>query len=104
MSELWLQIVGLGADGLEGLRPAARAAVESAEVIFGADRHHQLTLEVEAERVAWPSPFDHLLNRLEAYRGRRVAVLVSGDPLWRSAASRNAAPVHDADEPTQVSA
>jgi len=104
MSELWLQIVGLGADGLEGLRPAARAAVESAEVIFGADRHHQLTLEVEAERVAWPSPFDHLLNRLEAYRGRRVAVLVSGDPLWRSAGSRIAAAFPEAVVHPHVSA
>ena len=104
MSELWLQIVGLGADGLAGLRPSARAAVESAEVIFGAERHHRLTAELDVERVAWPSPFDHLLNRLEAHRGRRVVVLVSGDPMWRSAGSRIAAAFPEAVAHPHVSA
>ncbi len=90
MTELWLQVVGLGEDGPEGLKPAARAAVEAAETIFGGERHHALTegLAPKAERVRWPSPFDALLGRLAEMRGRRTVVLVSGDPLWRSAGSR----------------
>ncbi|WP_299836237.1 precorrin-6y C5,15-methyltransferase (decarboxylating) subunit CbiE [uncultured Jannaschia sp.] len=84
----WLHIVGIGEDGLTGLTPAARAVVEAAEIIVGGDRHHTLSDAVTAERVAWPSPFDALIDRLRAYRGRRVVVLATGDPLWFSVGAR----------------
>ncbi|MGF1445851.1 MAG: precorrin-6y C5,15-methyltransferase (decarboxylating) subunit CbiE [Pikeienuella sp.] len=93
----WLQIVGLGADGLCGLAPAARAALDAAEVVFGAARHHALTEGLVADRVAWPSPFDALIARIAALKGRRVAVLVTGDPTWFSAGTRIAAAFPDAE-------
>ena len=37
----WLHIVGIGEDGLDGLVPAARAVVQSAEVIIGGADHRQ---------------------------------------------------------------
>jgi precorrin-6Y C5,15-methyltransferase (decarboxylating) len=88
MSEAWLHIVGIGEDGMAGLLPATRAVVEAAEVIIGGDRHHQLSASVAAERVAWPSPFDALIGVLEGYRGKRVVVLATGDPLWFSVGAR----------------
>ena len=84
----WLHIIGIGADGLESLAPAARAALESAEVIIGGERHHTLTDVFSAERIAWPSPFDALIDRLQGLRGRRVAVLATGDPLWYSVGAK----------------
>ena len=84
----WLHIVGIGEEGLAGLAPAARAVVEAAEIIVGGDRHHTLSDAVTAERVAWPSPFDALIDRLRSYRGRRVVVLATGDPLWFSVGAR----------------
>ena len=60
----WLHIVGIGEDGLDGLTPAARTVVEAAEVVIGGDRHHALSKNVTAERVAWPSPFDALIDTL----------------------------------------
>ena len=30
----WLKVVGIGENGLEGLSPAARQRVESAEILF----------------------------------------------------------------------
>lgn len=80
----WLHIVGIGEDGLAGLTPATRAVVEAAEVILGGSRHHTLTDGLDAKRIAWPSPFDALLDKLTELRGRRVVVLASGDPLWFS--------------------
>ena len=68
----WLHIVGIGEDGLEGLLPAARAVVQSAEVIIGGDRHHQLAGITSAERLSWPSPFDALISILQGLRGKRV--------------------------------
>lgn len=84
----WLHIVGIGEDGLDGLTPATRAVVEAAEVIVGGDRHHELAASVGAERVAWPSPFDALIDLLQGHRGRRVVVLATGDPLWYSVGAR----------------
>lgn len=88
MSKPWLHIVGIGEDGMDGLSPAARALVEAAEVIVGGDRHHGLSDKVRAERVAWPSPFDAMIDRIRSYKGRRIVVLVTGDPLWYSVGAR----------------
>ncbi len=88
MTDPWLHIVGIGEDGMDGILPATRAVVEAAEVIIGGDRHHRLSDVVTAERVAWPSPFDALIDLLESYRGRRVVVLATGDPLWFSVGAR----------------
>ncbi|UPH71274.1 precorrin-6y C5,15-methyltransferase (decarboxylating) subunit CbiE [Abyssibius alkaniclasticus] len=84
----WLHIVGIGEDGLSGLTPAARAVVDAAEVIVGGDRHHSLTPDNTAERIAWPSPFNALIDQLVALRSRRVVILVTGDPLWFSVGAR----------------
>ncbi|RMH42779.1 MAG: precorrin-6y C5,15-methyltransferase (decarboxylating) subunit CbiE [Alphaproteobacteria bacterium] len=88
MTEPWLAVVGIGEDGIDGLRPAARAALESAEVIIGAERHHRLSDRITAQRIAWPSPFDALLDVIRGLRGRRVVVLATGDPLWYSVGAR----------------
>lgn len=88
MSDVWLHIVGIGEDGLNGLTPAARAVVEAADIIVGGDRHHTLSDGITAERVAWPSPFDALIDTLKSYRNQRVVVLATGDPLWFSVGAR----------------
>ncbi len=88
MTQTWLHIVGIGEDGLDGLTPATRAVVEAAEVIIGGDRHHGLSKSVGAERIAWPSPFDAMIAQINALRGKRVVVLVTGDPLWFSVGAR----------------
>lgn len=73
---------------MAGLAPPARAAVEAAEVILGGARHHSLSDGITAERLAWPSPFDAMIDTIRAQRGRRFVVLVTGDPLWYSVGAR----------------
>jgi precorrin-6Y C5,15-methyltransferase (decarboxylating) len=84
----WLDIVGIGEDGMAGLKPAARELLERAEIIIGGDRHHLLSDKVKAQRVSWPSPFDAMIDTIRSFRGRRVVVLVTGDPLWYSVGAR----------------
>ncbi|MEO8531054.1 MAG: precorrin-6y C5,15-methyltransferase (decarboxylating) subunit CbiE [Deltaproteobacteria bacterium] len=84
----WLNIIGIGEDGMTGVSPAARTLVETAEVIIGGDRHHDLTVNIKAQRLAWPSPFDAMINVIRAQKGKRVVVLVTGDPLWFSVGAR----------------
>lgn len=86
--EPWLHVVGIGEDGLAGLPPAVRALVEGAEVLVGAARHHRLAAGAGAERLTWPSPWDAMVDALSVRRGRRVVVLVTGDPLWFSGGER----------------
>ncbi|MBB3083471.1 precorrin-6y C5,15-methyltransferase (decarboxylating) subunit CbiE [Geodermatophilus sabuli] len=76
-------VVGVGADGWDGLPPRSRRAVEDADVLRGSAR--QLAIvpdDVRAERLPWPSPMAPALATLpEAHPGRRVVVLASGDPM-----------------------
>jgi precorrin-6Y C5,15-methyltransferase (decarboxylating) len=76
-------VVGIGADGWEGLAPTSRAEVERAEVLMGSSRQLDLVPEsVTAVRVAWPSPMTEGLPGLfEAHADRAVVVLASGDPM-----------------------
>lgn len=80
----WLNIVGIGEDGMDGLTPVTRATVEQADVVIGGERHHGLTPNLKAERIAWPSPFDALIDTILTHRGKKVVVLATGDPLWYS--------------------
>ena len=80
----WLNIVGIGEDGMDGLTPVTRATVEQADVVIGGERHHGLTPNLKAERIAWPSPFDALIDTIRTHRGKKVVVLATGDPLWYS--------------------
>jgi len=88
MADPWLHIVGIGEDGMAGLVPATRAVVEAAEIIIGGERHHTLTEDLTAERLAWPHPFDALISTIETLRGKRVVILATGDPLWFSVGAR----------------
>jgi precorrin-6B C5,15-methyltransferase / cobalt-precorrin-6B C5,C15-methyltransferase len=76
-------VVGVGADGWDGLSPAAQRAIRTAEVLRGSARQLGLVpAEVAAERVPWPSPMTPALETLpHAHPGRRVVVLASGDPM-----------------------
>ncbi|MDX2289141.1 MAG: precorrin-6y C5,15-methyltransferase (decarboxylating) subunit CbiE [Hyphomicrobiaceae bacterium] len=84
----WLSIVGMGEDGLEGLAPASRAALDRAEIIFGGPRHLDLA-GAGARGRPWPVPFS--VAPVLALRGRRVAILASGDPFWYGAGGSLAA-------------
>jgi precorrin-6Y C5,15-methyltransferase (decarboxylating) len=78
----WLTIIGIGDDGLVGLAPAARALIDTAEVIVGGARHLAMIPDGAAERLPWRQPFADSIAAIAARCGRRVVVLASGDPMW----------------------
>ncbi|MCL7490136.1 precorrin-6y C5,15-methyltransferase (decarboxylating) subunit CbiE [Streptomyces sp. MCA2] len=79
-----LSVVGIGADGWDGLPAASQQALWTAEVLIGGPR--QLALlpeECAGERVPWPAPLRPAVpGLLAAHAGRRVCVLASGDPMF----------------------
>ena len=79
MTAPWLTLIGIGEDGLAGLVPAACAALDRAEVIFGGQRHLALA-GIGPRGRTWPVPFD--TAPVLACRPRPTVVLASGDPFW----------------------
>lgn len=76
----WLTVIGIGEDGFAGLGRNARRALLDAEIVAGAPRHlSMLPPRLRARREPWPRPFD--VEPLLAWRGHRVCVLASGDPM-----------------------
>ena len=78
----WLTLVGIGADGLDGLSQRARRALAAAEVLVGGARHLAMLPEDGRPRLSWRSPLADTLPEILAQRPRPVALLASGDPLW----------------------
>lgn len=78
-----VQIIGIGADGWEGLGAPARRALENAQVVLGSPRQLDLLPpHVAAQRVAWPSPLRPAVAPLLSQHGPSgLAVLASGDPM-----------------------
>ncbi len=79
MGDPWLNIIGMPDDSADALPPASCAALTRAEVIFGGPRHLE-RVEAGARGRAWPVPFS--VDPVLEERGRRVVMLVSGDPFW----------------------
>ncbi|MER6943099.1 precorrin-6y C5,15-methyltransferase (decarboxylating) subunit CbiE [Nonomuraea sp. NPDC000554] len=78
-----ITVVGIGADGWDGLVPASRRALEQAEVLVGSARQLDLVPLQEVERVVLPSPLlPNLPGLLDSLAGRAVCVLASGDPMF----------------------
>ena len=79
-----VSVVGIGADGWDGLVPAARRVIEAAELVVGGERQLELLPpSVTAERRVWPSPLRPALPAVVAEAAeRRVVVLASGDPMF----------------------
>lgn len=83
----WLTIIGVGEDGVNGLGPAAQAALAKAEMVMGPARHLALLPALRCPAIEWPVPFADGIAVLLAQRGRRVVMLASGDPFWFGAGS-----------------
>ena len=83
----WLSIIGIGDDGLPGLSPVALSVLEAAEIIFGGQRHLAMLGDEQRKHIEWRIPFADSIEILTQYKGRAVAVLASGDPMWYGAGS-----------------
>ena len=84
----WLHVIGIGEDGIKGLSVSVRDILENAEIIIGGERHHKLSDTLKAKRLSWPSPFDALIKEIVSFKGRKIVILVTGDPLWFSIGAR----------------
>ncbi len=78
----WLQVVGIGADGLAGLNEQSRHLIAAADVLIGSPRHLDLVRNPNALAITWLSPIAGTFGLIRNHEGRKCVVLASGDPLW----------------------
>ncbi len=78
----WLTVIGVGDDGLAGLSPSARALVDGAELLVGGERHQAMVPETSATRLTWADGLPKAMDAIAEWRGRRVVVLATGDPMY----------------------
>ena len=77
-----VHIVGIGDDGLDGLPEHARRTVLDSDLLVGTERVLALASAARGERLAIGTDLNAVVREVEAAVGRRVAVLVGGDPLF----------------------
>lgn len=78
---IWLNVIGIGEDGVEALPGALQALIEGAELIVGGERHLAMVPHAHAEKEAWASPLSLTLDEIWSRRGKSVVVLATGDPM-----------------------
>ena len=77
----WLYLIGMGADGPDGLSAKARQHLDKAEVLVSSPRLFRLVTEDGRPRINWQSPLRETLPAIEAHRGKIIGVIATGDPL-----------------------
>ena len=82
-------VIGVGADGWEGLTSLAQQEILAAAVVLGGQRHLDMLPPAAGQRrIAWQRPLrDHLFGLLDAYADQRLVVLATGDPLFSGVGS-----------------
>lgn len=78
---VWLNVVGIGEDGIEALPRASQTLIERAELIVGGERHLAMVPQARAEKKSWASPLSLTLDEIWSRRGHPVVVLATGDPM-----------------------
>jgi precorrin-6B C5,15-methyltransferase / cobalt-precorrin-6B C5,C15-methyltransferase len=78
----YVSIIGLGNDGLDAAPESVRELVLSADLIAGDQRTMALVPDTQVERLVLGADPEQLVARIEHKKIGRVAVLVSGDPLF----------------------
>ena len=77
-----VSIIGIGDDGLDGAPEAVRRLIREADMLVGSERTLALMPHTMAERVVLGADVEAAADRIATAAGQRVAVLVSGDPLF----------------------
>ena len=68
----WITIVGIGEEGLKGLRPETLKAINEAEVLVGGTRHLSKVKNSKAEKICWGKNFDHGVDAISQHTSKAI--------------------------------
>ena len=77
-----IHVIGIGDDGLEAVTTSVRQTIANADVVLGTERTLALVPKSSAERHAISSDLNQLVVTLQQASGKRVVLLLYGDPMF----------------------
>jgi len=77
-----IHVIGIGDDGLEAVPAGVRQTIAEAELLLGTDRTLALVPKSSAERHTISSDLNQLVATIEQAAGRRVVLMLYGDPMF----------------------
>ena len=79
----WINVIGIGDDGVSGLSSINKTILANANVIIGGERHLSMLNDdcSTAQKMLWRSPLKDTLTDIENLRGQQVVILATGDPM-----------------------
>ncbi len=77
-----IHVIGIGDDGLEAMPTSVRQTIADAEVLLGTERTLALVPKSSAQRHTISSDLNQLVATLQKAAGKRVALLIYGDPMF----------------------
>ncbi len=81
MTTPWLNIVGIGEDGWDGLSAKAKHIIASAHHVIGSTRTLAMLPAINGTQHKWPQPFSAVVEQLNPLRGQATVILATGDPM-----------------------
>lgn len=78
---VWLNIIGIGEDGWEGLTAKSHLIIQSAKHIVGSTRTLSMLPATRATHHEWPQPFSAVVDQLKPLQGQPTVILATGDPM-----------------------
>jgi precorrin-6B C5,15-methyltransferase / cobalt-precorrin-6B C5,C15-methyltransferase len=77
----WLNIIGIGEDGWDGLSAKSHHAIQTAQHIVGSTRTLAMLPSTHAKHHEWPQPFSAVVDQLKPLQGEATVILATGDPM-----------------------
>jgi precorrin-6Y C5,15-methyltransferase (decarboxylating) len=77
-----IHVIGIGDDGLEAMPTSVRQTIADADVLMGTERTLALAPKSSAQRHSISSDLNQLVATLQKAAGKRVALLIYGDPMF----------------------
>jgi precorrin-6Y C5,15-methyltransferase (decarboxylating) len=79
----YIEVVGIGLKGIDGLTTEVRGIIERAEILAGSDRHLSYFPDHTAKKIVFKSFIDEIASLKHHWQtGKKIVVLTSGDPLF----------------------
>lgn len=81
LNHKWIQVIGIGDDGMASLTQALIGLVLNADLLVGGERHLAFFPQFQKDKIDIKGPLSTVVDRIKQEGlGKRVVVLASGDP------------------------
>ena len=81
MTDRKIQLIGMGAGGIESLPTSHKELIFSADIIFGAKRHLE-GIPINIKKKSWSKNIRNDLKKIKNLKNKKICILATGDPLF----------------------